>query len=301
MTAIIYTIKKLLSTFLALFLLIGSSNSGATHTVLDEDSCELNFTVLSDVHMESNRKTSRDAFIKIMYDVKNNEVGCDALVFLGDNTMNGQDIENMFFYGILDRINPADTIYTAIGNHDTGNGTDKYDKLSARFWNYHNTFHDNDVTGPYYYKIVNGYYFIFLGSESDNVNTTNISVEQIQWLESVLALATENGKPAFVFNHHPYNYLTENNDLFKEVLTAYDNVFYFSGHTHTQVPIIYDIDEGTHYYNLPRCTELNDDDSIADGVCGIGLQVEVYDGSVVVRLRNYYTSEWIEDFTYDLI
>lgn len=258
----------------------------------------LSFAVLSDVHMEGNNPERFKKFAQILSDIKTN-VPSDTIAFLGDNTMNGQIIENLFFHGFINKIKPVEKTYTVMGNHDTGNGIDKYNSLSKRFWSYYNTFNNENVDNVYYTRDVNGYKFVFLGSESDNVNTSVISETQLQWLDRVLSENDAGGKPVFVFNHHPYNYL-ENEDCSAELerlLTEHKNVFYFSGHTHTTQMDFEKFDEDSYSFNLPRCTEATDNVDTNDS--GLGLQIYVFDDEVKVKSRRYYDYQWGKyEFTY---
>ena len=61
----------------------------AAYDVQDPQSCRLHFTVLSDVHVEGNNYTRYRVFARSLQDVRKNASGTDAVVFLGDSTMNG--------------------------------------------------------------------------------------------------------------------------------------------------------------------------------------------------------------------
>lgn len=292
-------LRKTISVLLAAILMIGVRSPRAVYTVTDEDTCLTNFTVISDVHMEGNNKISRDAFIRELYDIRSNAFGNDALVLLGDNTMNGQHIENMFLFGLLDRIDPADRLLLTLGNHDTGNGEGRYDLLVNRYYSYYNTFCGLDVQRPYYSDQVNGYDFIFLGSEEDDINSPVISDAQLLWLDDQLAEATADGEPVFVFAHHPYENFEDPSALL-DVLTDYDNIFFFTGHTHRYDILQENLSDGVHYFNLPRVTELNEDGETFD-VTGQGLNVEIYEDQIVIRERNFFTGEWMDSYEFPLV
>ncbi len=300
---IVSILRKAVSAVLSFIILLWTGIFFGTSEaeVQNVENCNLNFTVLSDVHMEGNNGNTFKVFSKILTDIKNN-VKSDAIVFLGDDTMNGQIIENLLFHGFINQIKPAEKIYTVIGNHDTGNGINEYEKLSERFWSYYNNFTGENVTDkPYYYREVNGYYFVFLGSEEDNVNTSFVSQEQLQWLDGILDLNEVTGRPVFVFNHHPYNYLDsrENALELQKILTEHSNVFYLSGHTHTTKMNFENLDEDSYSINLPRCTDESDNFETNDS--GLGVQIYVSDDKVQIKARRYYASQWENyDFTYDI-
>lgn len=297
--SILYSIMKVLSIVLtSAAMLFFYPNGAEQHTVKDKDNIKLNFTVLSDAHIEGNNPDSYEVFTKILYDVKNTDTSNDALVMLGDNTMNGQHIESIFFYGLESVISPAENIINVMGNHDTGNGTDVYDECLTKFISYNNAFFDADITKPYYYKVIDGYYFITLASEIDNVDYCHMSDEQYFWLEDVLDEATGQGKPVFVLNHHPY-FLIDCTYSVDELLNSYENIFYFFGHTHWPLNNYETFTDHGNYVsvNLPRCTDIiSTDGGEIDDNSGIGMQVEVYEDEVVLRMRNFYEGGWIEDY-----
>lgn len=298
---IVNLLRKILAALISLIVLLWTgAGVGSESTQSDIQGYNLSFAVLSDVHMEGNNPERFEKFAQILSDIKRN-VPSDTIAFLGDNTMNGQIIENLFFHGFINEIKPVEKIYTVMGNHDTGNGIDKYDSLSKRFWSYYNTFNNENVDNVYYWREVNGYRFVFLGSESDNVNTSVISEAQLQWLDGVLAENDNTGKPVFVFNHHPYNYLenADNAVELERILTEHKNVFYLSGHTHTTQMDFEKFDEDSYSFNLPRCTEATDNADTNDS--GLGLQIYVFDNEVQVKSRRYYDSQWGKyDFTYEI-
>lgn len=298
---IVNLLRKILAALISLIVLLWTgAGVGSESTQSDIQGYNLSFAVLSDVHMEGNNPERFEKFAQILSDIKRN-VPSDTIAFLGDNTMNGQIIENLFFHGFINEIKPVEKIYTVMGNHDTGNGIDKYDSLSKRFWSYYNTFNNENVDNVYYWREVNGYRFVFLGSESDNVNTSVISEAQLQWLDGVLDENDNTGKPVFVFNHHPYNYLenADNAVELERILTEHKNVFYLSGHTHTTQMDFEKFDEDSYSFNLPRCTEATDNADTNDS--GLGLQIYVFDNEVQVKSRRYYDSQWGKyDFTYEI-
>lgn len=298
---IVNLLRKILAALISLIVLLWTgAGVGSESTQSDIQGYNLSFAVLSDVHMEGNNPERFEKFAQILSDIKRN-VPSDTIAFLGDNTMNGQIVENLFFHGFINEIKPVEKVYTVMGNHDTGNGIDKYDSLSKRFWSYYNTFNNENVDNVYYWREVNGYRFVFLGSESDNVNTSVISEAQLQWLDGVLAENDNTGKPVFVFNHHPYNYLenADNAVELERILTEHKNVFYLSGHTHTTQMDFEKFDEDSYSFNLPRCTEATDNADTNDS--GLGLQIYVFDNEVQVKSRRYYDSQWGKyDFTYEI-
>ena len=285
----------------AIMLMIAGSNTTKEYDVKDPASCKLNFSILSDVHMEGNNNARYKVFAHCLQNVKKNKSGNDAVVFLGDNTMNGHSFEHMLFCGTVSRVLGDQKSLIALGNHDIGNGEGDYAQLQQRWYDYTEAFFDKKLTTPYYYDVIDGYYFIVLGTEEHSSNTMEMSDDQLEWLRFTLEDADRSGKPVFVFSHHPerasYRIDPEYAYTLTNILTAYaedHDLFYFSGHTHRPLTR----SSFSSYYNfpeisLPRVTELTGDkDNEVYSGTGYGVEVEVYENEVVVRGRNFYTGEW---------
>lgn len=258
------------------------------------DELKTSFSIVSDIHIEGNKYPTFEKYAEILKNVRNSKNN-DTLVFLGDNTMNGQDIESIYFYTALNMAKPADNLIVAPGNHDYGNGNGGYDELADRFIRYAN-FAGCDIDNTYYYKVIDGYYFIVLSSESDTVNDMDISDTQLEWLTGVLDEATKDGKPAFIFSHHPINYINNGSyDRISSVVDDYENVFFFSGHTHW-APSAHSVTDvnGITAVNLPRATE----DYENEYGSGIGAVVEVYENEVLIRFHDFIGNSWLQGYEY---
>lgn len=292
----IISLKKLVSMFLTIFMLILSVNvTGEPLKAENPDEVKLNFTVFSDCHIEGNNLKTYQVLTKMLMSADKNETENDAAVFLGDNTMNGQDIESMFFYGLVNAVKPAEEILVASGNHDFGNGEGNFNQLVNRFKDYNNMFFEPEMEELYYYRVINGCYFIVLSTEDHTVNTSYLSEEQLTWLRGVLDEAAESGNPIFVFHHYPIYYLEGDQYVLSEILNDYDNLLYFCGHTHLEMTKdSFSNFNGVDTVWLPKSTE----HVYEDYDCGVGVQVEVYENEVLVRARSFYEDRWIEGLEY---
>ena len=258
------------------------------------DELKTSFTVLSDIHIEGNNYQTFKEYSEILKDVRNAK-DSDTLVFLGDNTMNGQHIESIFFYGGLKLAKPAKNLIIAPGNHDYANGTGEYEEMYKRFNSYIN-FAGCKTEKNNYCKVIDGYYFIVLSTESDSVNGIDISDAQLEWLKGILDEASKENKPVFVFSHHPVNYVEVGSyDRLSGVLDDYKNVLFFCGHTHFALsPYSVSTVNGVQSINLPKATE-----HATEGYeTGIGAVVEVYENEVLLRFRDFDDSEWVEGYEY---
>ena len=297
---------RMFSVMICLFMVLACGISSApAYEVREPESCKLNFAILSDSHIEGNNFNRYKVFERSLQNLKKNKTGHDAVVFLGDNTMNCQNIENMLFHGTVDMLLKNETVLPVMGNHDIGNGNGNYDQLRNRWYDYTNAFFGKKLNTSYYYEVIDGCYFIVLGPESHLVHEMYMTEAQYTWLEGVLAKAAESGRPAFVFCHYPSDYMIDENDdeteRLMDMLADYNetnDLFYFCGHTHRPLFLFWSFHNHDGYPEtyLPRLTELagSNDNEIYDGT-GVGIEVEVYENEVLIRGRNFYTGEWVED------
>ncbi len=292
----VYKFYKVISIMMCAVVLLFTPKSGIkSYDVKEPEECLFNFNVFSDVHVEANNTARYRVFVRSLFDTKKNKSGSDALVFLGDNTMNGQVLEDLLFYGTVANARIKSPVYEVMGNHDSGNGEGDCAALLERSINFRNQFGYGEGDKSYFYTVNQGYYFIILGYDIDENNELVFKDEMITWLISVLDEATKGEKPVFLFSHYPVSYYETDNYYLPDILRGYSNIFCFNGHTHA--PFYYrQIGSGVYTVNLPRITELwgEKDNKITEST-GFGLEVEVYKTELIMRERNFYSGEWVED------
>lgn len=288
----------------SIMLLLTGGGSAKEYDVRDPESCKLNFSVLSDSHIESNNLPRYEVFARSLKDVSKNKSGNDAVIFLGDNTMNGQTFENMLFHGAVCRYLGNEEIIPVMGNHDIGNGEGDYDTLQKRWYSFTNNCFGKNLEQPYYCEVINGYYFIVLGSEEQLVYDMAISETQFSWLELILEDAAKSNKPAFLFSHFPTDEVVdeggEETDRLVNMIANYNknhDIFCFVGHTHMPMYLFWSFDDYYGYPEiyLPRLTQLSGEDNEPYNDTGVGVEVEIYENEVQVRARDFYRSEWKYD------
>lgn len=74
-------------------------------------------SIISDGHMEGNNAARFKGHGQAMLDFSSAETPVDALVMVGDNTMNAQEIEYMLLYGLMRKYLTVDNVLIAPGNH----------------------------------------------------------------------------------------------------------------------------------------------------------------------------------------
>ena len=274
-------------------------NRSEPYDVKDPEECVLCLSVFSDVHVESNNYPRYKVFADSMKDATKLVRPSDAFLFLGDSTMNGQNIENLIFHGTYSILLKDQKVIPVPGNHDFGNGEGDFEKIQQRWYDYTKAFFGLELTKPYYCEILNGFYFIVLSSEMQDINSMYMSEEQYEWLLDTLEEASGSGLPTFVLAHYPPGMSKpidpdSQYDL-RRMLAEYNrenDMFYLCGHLHAAPS-----DYSFHTWNafpdtyLPSLTMLNPDGEIDEG-SGYGEIVEVYPDRVVFRMRNFYRGEW---------
>ena len=281
---------KIVGYLLSGVLMFSGAAPAGTPIEAKEPNAQLQFSVVADVHMETFELFRFRDFAKVLQDMGAAKQQQDALVLVGDNTMNGQPTEYIMLYGLLSRYNKAEHFLAAMGNHDLNRGSYATPDAIAR----HNFFLQS-YTGmvndqPYYSKEINGYTFIILGDEDPREDTTAvISQAQLDWLAGTLETAPA-GKPVFIFLHQQlihtwggWGSVGEQSEAIRAIIEQYPNVFFFNGHLHREREVK-QID-GVTYINLPTL--------LSGGTNGIGFQVEAYENKVLLRARNYVTGEWL--------
>ncbi len=287
------------------------------------DNVRLNCTIVSDTHIDINHPFPwlPKHFLKQgIAQAQHSKSRVDAFITIGDTTSRGNETN----WGLTEQCfkgrNPADKIILTIGNHDTWND-DGYGAAIKCYYDYTERICGVKRQKPYFTEIINGYHFIFLGSEGESGCGALITDEQLAWFGNEMDKAGESGKPIFVFCHQSLNQrhglpltwdadesatdpmeggIGESSDKVAEILKSYKNVWYFSGHSHMGLGgeqrkkehgyASFDTEDGLELVNLPSfaCGNHHGDDNNF----GIGVQLEVYDDKVVLRPRSYFKHCW---------
>ena len=137
-------IKAFIKTIALLISFIIFMPSGAvpeTIEKIDAEKCLISATVFSDLHMEGTNPERHKRGGGVLSAAQ--KADNDLLLLLGDNTMNGQIVETVFAYGLVDRFFDTEDVIVAPGNHDMDtsentNGT--FETLRNRYIFLHNAF-----------------------------------------------------------------------------------------------------------------------------------------------------------------
>lgn len=320
-------LKTIISVLLAISNIALPSIFGATNAAnapLDAENCLLNFVAISDTHVEADGNDGYNdmIFSIVMPDMEKAEKKADALVIAGDVTHHGEEAEWKYLQNLMSQYDPAERILLAVGNHDTW--TDEGKKSSKQlFTEYNKKITGEKVSNVYYSTKVNGYYFIFLGSEKDNTDAY-FSKKQLGWLESEMKKAAKTKKPIFVISHWPLNEthglpvtwgdeeytkmtggMGEQSAKVKKILNKYKNVFLISGHIHSGLSNAAMAEKNGYQsieqygnivsINLPTVNAVSKNGHF---MLGTGYNIEVYKDEVIFRARNYAAECWLPGYNY---
>lgn len=295
-TTVALYIKDLMATVMILLMMLSPAftGDGTAYQAEKPDELITSFAVASDIHVETNNPKSYQNLSDVLYGIKAGE-DVDTVVYTGDNVMNGQILEDVFFYTAIRSMMGSKNNLVTTGNHDLGNTEGDYFKLRDKFIFNNKFFLGNKIEKEYYYKVIDGCYMIVLSSEDETSWEFILSEEQLTWFENVLKEAKAADAPIFVFNHFPIRYYKDpvDNMRLANLLNAYDVDLYVHGHIHDHLGAdnfykSYGIDS----INLPRITETT------DYAPGDGIVVEVYEDEFVVKGRNFVDGQWIDGLRY---
>lgn len=299
------------------------------------DNCRLAFATISDTHLDTSGKFYSDGMLEMGFmDFDKAKDRLDAVVVTGDLTNHGYTEQWDIFANSVANHDIADRLFIVTGNHDTwGPNRDDFsnpvDGVKPTFIKYNKLISDRDITEMYYSDIVNGCYFIALGSEEDHT-CAYVSDTQLEWFAGEMEKASATGLPIFVFFHQPlngthglpYNWnlneedpfdeggIGDQSDAVKDILMKYDNVFYVSGHIHAglkneddKLGVDYASVEYLENNNGNKITLINNPcfanpDVIRGGhmLSGCGFVFEVYDNEVLIRARSFIAGTWLTKY-----
>lgn len=318
--------------FAPLNLIIGKKTARISDA---EKDCRLSFAAISDIHLDEKASFISDGMFELgLMDMEKAKDRLDAVVFDGDQTNHGYIGQWDIFASSLEKHDVSDNLFIVTGNHDTwgpnrDDFTNPVDGVLPTFIKYNKSIAGREINNMYYSDIVNGYYFIVLGSEQDSTSAY-ISDAQLKWFASEMKKAAKTKLPIFVFCHQPinethglpYNWdldendsadtggLGDQSDAVAAILKKYDNVFYITGHIHagfknenSKIGVDYATVEYMKNDNGNNVTLVNlpcfaNPDVLRGAYIsnGCGFVVEAYDSHVLLRARNFGAHTWITKF-----
>ncbi|MBE6717281.1 MAG: hypothetical protein E7573_10220 [Ruminococcaceae bacterium] len=281
-------------------------------------------TIVSDTHIDEKHPVKIVPMYILMRALKGSKDSkSDAFITVGDTTSRGSrknwDLARSCFKKVPDA---AKRIILAIGNHDGWHDND-FDAAINEYFSAYSDICKHDINAPYFSEVINGYYFICIGTDSDSGCEAALSDTQMTWFREEMAKAGKTDNPIFVFCHQSLNQrhglprtwdrhedpnrpltdggIGDRSDEIAEILKSYKNVFYFSGHSHMGLCgedmkekegySTFEEEDGVTLINLPSLSCGNHHGELQG--LGIGLQLEIYEDKVILRPKNFISGRFI--------
>lgn len=304
--SIINTVVMIFITVFGNFGILKGPSEATPITFQDEDSVQMSFIALADTQalpLGYHQYLLENAFT----DIENSGLDFDGLVIAGDISELGETNSYEIIWEAIDN-STIDKAILSTGNHDIRIAyqwhTDYINRKAEEYLGI-------EIENAYYSYDLNGYTFVVMNSDAWQLEKAIISDEQLAFLDSELARATKDGKPAFVICHQPLTDthglptdwagadLGEDSPEVLEILRKYENVFYLNGHLHDGITEnsleVFDEEKGVYSINLPAFGKENDFGEFLQ--MGLGAYVEVYGDRVVFTARDFAAGDALEGYT----
>ncbi len=302
------------------------SPASETDDGLKSSQNSVRFAVISDIHILQT-DTAPIKFQTALEDLlMNQQPPLDFVVLngdLGDGTPKDYQKLNEILHSARRSTGKTTPIVPTIGNHEFYKA---FHDPDSNTWNA-NTFPNQETDSQviqrfldfadrdkvYMDRYMNGYHFIFLGSEKSRMSDPKIgdaaylSEAQLTWLKSKISENLTPGKPVFVYLHQPvfssqseaqrkYNLVVQQREL-AEILHSVPNVVLFVGHLHIRLgsPDSFVKDTFTMFNSAsvsrvwPASSETSQ-----------GLVVDVKEGVVSVQGRDFLQHAWLPEAEYQI-
>lgn len=285
---------------------------------------KLSATIVSDTHIDEKHPVKIIPMYQLIRALKNaKSINADAFITVGDTTSRGSKINWDMTRSCFRRVpDAAKKIILTIGNHDGWND-DGFDSAINEYYSAYNDICARKITTPYFSEVINGYYFICIGTDSDSGCEAELSDTQMDWFRNEMDKAGKTEKPIFVFCHQSLNQrhglprtwdrvedpnrplddggIGARSDEVAEILKKYKNVFYFSGHSHmglcgedmmkNEGYSTFEDENGLTLINLPSLSCGNHHGEIQK--LGMGVQLEIYEDRVILRPKSFISGRFI--------
>lgn len=284
----------------------------------------ITFQIITDTHVSEDASHEYNLnFERALQDIAAHGQGSSGIMHIGDVTDHGfpQEYEEMVRIVNKYKAKLPDITFT-LGNHDVGLG-----HWESRLALYEA---ETGMPGPYHDHWIDGYHFIFLGTEQGLPSFCDLSGQQLQWLEQKLGEQGPGGAvadprvadeqtvvthPVFLFLHQPLKdtvagsleaqewYGVTQDQQLRSILAKFPQTLLFTGHTHWELEV-----DNTMFPGHGRTATMFNASSVAylwtnedkHKTGSQGYYVEVYPDRVVVRGRDFMNAAWIDSAQYEV-
>lgn len=271
----------------------------ASTTPEKDTSYKFSFMAISDTHANAKGDINDVILNNALQDAVSNNVKSVSVV--GDLTDYGTDAQYNTFMTTMNKYPQLDRNY-ALGNHDV-RWMGGFETAEDRFLSH------TGMPGVYFDKWIDGYHFIYLGTEADDKDSAYLSDTQLKWLEAKLAEGAKQDKPIFLFVHQPlgntvsmtkpedsYQSDEVQDQKFKDIVGKYPQSVLVTGHVHDDIRL-----PGTlynkQYFTMIRDGAIKYNPSYTKEPGAQGLIFDIYADRVVINGRDFATKSTIATWT----
>ncbi|MBR4768363.1 MAG: metallophosphoesterase, partial [Lachnospiraceae bacterium] len=285
------------------------------------------FQVMSDVHIDERDSFAihREHFNGMLNDIAANSPDSIGMFIVGDIANCGYESEYQLAYSMHDAVAGVPPMFWSIGNHemkiyDTNVTIEEVNDLFVRYARLPDGTHPEDTSYDFWLE---GYHFIFLGTDVYNQLTAIFEDETYEWLENALQENRDVSRPTFLFLHQSiFNTVAgcmegqweqgtdrETGVRLANVLKKYPEVVFFNGHSHYEMTLPNDHYKPTaelpiNIFNTAAVayisTDYGDYGNSHREVGSQGFYVRVYEDRIRVYAKDFVTGEWIPSAMYEL-
>ena len=291
---------------------------GAAHAGFETSIGEL--FVMSDIHITLDRgHTHNKNFANMLKDVQGLNADAMGIFVVGDmaDTGNEQEYKNMMeLYAAAGEVPP---VYLTIGNHDLSSlPFDQANEVFLKYATLPDGSHPSDTSYDFW---LNGYHFIFLGTDTSAGLHSSFTRETMNWLKEKIEENRAPARPVFLFLHQSLSNTVsgslpgegwsgvDNENMLRNVLKNYPEVMFFNGHSHWTMDSQGNMFEGTdalpcRIFNCASVAYLWSGYNITAGEHLNGSQgymVKLCDGKLYVLGRDFARGEWIPSAQYCIV
>lgn len=276
----------------------------------------MEFQVVSDIHVEDSETSYRTVnFKNMLEDVAANSPNSQGIMVVGDLANNGYQSEYERMMAVYNSVSGLPNMYIGIGNHDLWNHNSDIVEATELFCQYAKLPDGTNATDSSYDFWINGYHFVFLGTDVYDGLTASFEDATMEWLDATLAEDRSADRPTFVFLHQSmYDTIAgslpgqgwdgvEEPSLttLRGILSKYPEVLLFNGHSHWEldsVSCMYSATEELpiNIFNTAAVAYLWTSYDLVEGVSTPGSQgyyLRVYEDKVLVLGKDFTTGEWV--------
>lgn len=288
---------------------------GAAHAPFADGSADL--FIMSDIHITTNHShTHNRNFAHMLQDVASLNRNALGIFVVGDMADTGKEQEYKNMTALYDAAGEVPPLFLTLGNHDlSALPFDEANQLFLRYATLPDGSHPTDTSYDFWLE---GYHFIFLGTDTPSGLHAGFTRDTMTWLKEKLDEDRDPTRPAFLFLHQSLNNTVsgslpgegwsgvDNESVLRGVLKDYPEVMFFNGHSHWTMDSVGNMYEGNdqlpcRIFNCASVAYLWSGYNVVTGEHLDGSQgymVRLYDGTLYVLGRDFARGEWIASAQY---